>query len=93
MPLWMRATILPSLFAPSATRCSVRLRPPTTWKTPLRERASWTGRPATLAAAAQSIVLFHTLPLDPKLPPTYLATTRTLSGSSENISESVSLTP
>ena len=58
-PVWISASSLPSLSAPSATRCSVGVRPPTRRKTPSRDSASRTGRPASFAAAAARIWWFH----------------------------------
>ena len=44
-PVWISAASVPSGLAPSATRCSVVVRPPTIRNTPSRDSMMRTGRP------------------------------------------------
>ena len=85
----MIARSMPMPCAPSATRCSEQVRPPTVRNTPSRDTSIFTGRFASLAAAAARIVGLHTMPLPPKPPPTNAARTRTPAGSMPNTLASV----
>ena len=68
-PVCSSASRRPSRCAPSATRCSVGARPPTTRYTPSRDSMMRTGRCASFAAAAARIWCCHSV-LPPKPPPT-----------------------
>ncbi len=75
-PVCTSAVKWPSPSAPSATRCSVGLRPPTMRYTPSRLSIKRSGRPASFAAATATTWWSHK-PLPPKPPPTNGDKTRT----------------
>ena len=70
VPTWTSAVSRPSCPAPSATRCTVGVRPPTVRNTASRVSASRTGRFVARAASTASRVPAQTEPFPPKPPPT-----------------------
>ena len=87
------ATIVPSLFAPTVSFWIVALRLPAAVFSSRRVSAQRTGRPVRFASSAATNVYSPGSFFEPKPPPMYSQTTRTLSPGMPSSSATASRTP